>query len=579
MAMTKLVVGLVVASLMGCTSVRDNQNGEEVAVVDEKAIDPVKTKESVDKQTAISPDVLYLLMAAEIAGQRNQYGVALDGYLQAAKKVNDPNIAERAAKIGLFLKDTKRTDEAVALWLSHDNKNLTARKIAVLSALRGTDRTKAVKHLEAMLGDDPAGFEATLVEVAKILEKEGNGQFVFEVLDDLAVEHQDQAVIFLVQALIAGQSKKFEIGEKKVKRTLVLQPDWDKALILESQFAIQGGDLVLAKTDLEKVLEKTPENTQIQKMLAQLLVKSNDFDAAIQMYRDILDNNPEDGDAQFSIALIYLQQKNEDEALEGFKKLVNKPVWDAPASFYIGRIEYNRKNYQQALVWFDKVTQGVYAFDASMASASVLISEKKYNEAEERIEKIEKSYPKQSTNIILLKSEVLNAQKKYKQAYDVLTKELKKHPENEELLYTRSLMAEKVDKLDVLEADLKKILAKNPNDANALNALGYTLVDRTQRYDEAEKYLTQAIKLKPEEAVILDSMGWLYFKQGKMEKSIRYLRKAYLKQSVGEIAAHLAEVLWHAGSKKEAKEVFEKAIVEFPDDDYLLKVQSLFLEE
>ena len=164
----KLIVGWIVLFMIGCASVSDKKTDPSIKVLDEnKAEKEVVIDEIVksEKITAISPEVLYLLMTAEIAGQRKQYGVSLDGYLQAAKYVDDPKIAERAAKIGLFLKDTKKTDEAVALWLKKDGKNLTARKIAIVSALQGSDKEKAVKHLIKALEDDPAGFETNLMEM------------------------------------------------------------------------------------------------------------------------------------------------------------------------------------------------------------------------------------------------------------------------------------------------------------------------------------------------------------------------------------------------------------------------------
>ena len=260
------------------------------------------------------------------------------------------------------------------------------------------------------------------------------------------------------------------------------------------------------------------------------------------------------------------------------KKLVNRPGWDAQASFYIGRIEFKNKQYETALTWFDKVTQGPYEYDSSVAAVSVLLSQKNFSEAEQRLVKMVAKFPKHKLNILLLKAEIYSEQKQYQKAFDILTEELVNSPEHRDLLYTRALIAEKVDRLDILETDLKKILIKKPNDAAVLNALGYTLVDRTERYDEAGEYLQRALKISPEEAVIMDSMGWLRFKQGRLAEALEILRVAYDKQSENEIAAHLAEVLWVMGDKDEARKVFEKAFKEAPEDEYLLKFQLRFPE-
>jgi len=572
----KLITGLIIVFFVGCATIPEKEMSSA-----EQAIDKNKTelKEQAEKVTAISSDVLYLLMAGEIAGQRNQYGVALDAYLQAAKRVDDPRIAERAAKIGLFLKNSEKTDEAVALWLKQDKDNLTARKIAVLSALRGVDKALAVEHLNGILKDDPAGFEPTLIKLIKTLEKEGNAEFIFSVLEDLSGQHQDQAVVFFVQAVLASQLKKQDVAIEKVNRALELQPDWDKALLLRAQFAAQNNEMVLARELLEKVLKKTPENERIRRMLAQVLVKSKAYDDAINLYQNFLKNQPDDGESLFAIALIYLQQEKNEQALDYFKKLVNKPMWDSQASFYIGRLKFKQKSYDEALIWFDKVTKGSYYFDASMAGISVLLNKKDFVEAESRLVDLSEKFPRKELSIFLLKAEMYSEQKKYQKAFDVLSEALKQFPEHRDLLYTRALIAEKLDKLAVLETDLKKILLKNPEDASALNALGYTLVDRTERYDEAAIYLEKAIKLNPDEAVIIDSIGWLYFKKGDMAEAIKHLRNAYQKQPESEIAAHLAEVLWFAGNKDEAKVVFDAAIKKAPDDEYLLEFQQKFLNQ
>ncbi len=572
----KLITGFILVFLVGCASAPDKEVTHAPLTVEKNSNELALPSEHA---TSISSDVLYLLLTAEIAGQRNQYNVALDAYLQAAKHVDDPRIAERAAKIGFFIKNSKKTNEAVSLWLKHDEKNLTARKIAVFTAFRETDKDTAVEHLNSILKNDPASFESTLLELTKALGNEVSPEFVFEVLETISEQHQDNASVFLVQSLLAGRLQKLDLAKQKIAQAISIQPEWDKALILQAQFAAQSGEFGVARELLEKVLNKAPDNRRVRKMLAQILIKNEAYDEALQLYKNILENKPEDGDSQFAIALILIQQKKEDEALEYFKNLVNKPAWDAQASFYIGRIEYKNEHYDKALVWFDKVTKGPYTYDSSMAAVSVLLNQKNYLEAENRLEALSGKYPSKHINIQLLKAEFYNDQKKYQKAFEVLSDVLKDSPEHRDLLYTRALIAEKLNKLTIVEEDLKKIISLDPNDASALNALGYTLVDRTDRYEEAEKYLLQAIKIQPEEAVIIDSLGWLQFKLGNTEEALNYLRDAYKKQPESEIAAHLAEVLWVQGKKTEAIEIYQRALKKSPDDEYLLKFKQRFLDQ
>jgi len=275
--------------------------------------------------------------------------------------------------------------------------------------------------------------------------------------------------------------------------------------------------------------------------------------------------------------LVYLQLNHDGKAEDIFKQLLDQPEWQNQARFYLGKIEEKRDHTQKALAWFDKVTEGPFVFESTISAVSLLAKDKKFDEADVRLNLLSEQFPKQKLRIILMQVGLYGQQGKYEKAFTLLTDVMAGQPDQRDLLYTRALMAERINKLDVLEADLKKILAKYPDDAEALNALGYSLLANADRYAEAEKYLQQALNLQPNEAVIIDSFGWLQFKLGKLQQALSYLERAYAKQQEGEIAAHLAEVLWALDRKEEAKEVFHNAIKKAPEDEYLLDFQKRLL--
>ncbi|MDP2904236.1 MAG: tetratricopeptide repeat protein, partial [Methylovulum sp.] len=289
--------------------------------------------------------------------------------------------------------------------------------------------------------------------------------------------------------------------------------------------------------------------------------------------------NPKDNESRFALALVYLQLNKDGQGEEIFEGLLDDPQLGAQARFYLGKIEEKRGKVQKALAWYDKVSDGAMAFDASVSAISLLAKDKQFSEAESRLSLLPSKYPKQTVRILLLQSELYNQQKQYQKAFDLLTAALVERPDEKDLLYTRALMAERIGKFDLLEADLKKILAKNPDNAEALNALGYTLVDKTDRYAEAERYLKRALELTPGEAVIMDSYGWLQFKLGNLSKALDYLQRAYAKQQENEIAAHLAEVLWMMGRKDEARKLFREAVKNAPEDEYLLDFKKRILDK
>ncbi|MGR8931404.1 MAG: tetratricopeptide repeat protein [Gammaproteobacteria bacterium] len=572
--MNKWIGVAIICSLSACAISPEAPPEQESNITPEEALKP-----RVSNNTVIDEEVLYLLMAAELAGQRNQYDLALDAYLQAAKRVDDPRIAERAVKIGMFLKDEKRTREALEIWLSKSPENLAARKFAALLAIKNADRESAIVNLDAVYQEDPAGFEGGMLEMVKALEKEGRTQFIYDVLEGLAEKHPDEAGLLFLQAVLASMQHDNGLAQQKINRVLELQPDWNRAIIFQAQLAGRSGDMAKAREYLEKAVKQAPGDRQLRKMLLEVLVDAAAYDDAIKLCQSVLDEHPDDGETLFAMALIYLQQNQADKAENYLEKMVNDPDWEGRASFYLGKIELDRERFDKALKWFERAEANGFGFEADVASISLLFNQKRLDEAELRIKKLESKYPDQQLRILMLKAELYNQLGKRQEAFDVLTQVLSKVPDNRDALYARALVAERLNRLDVLESDLRKILDKNPEDVGALNALGYTLADRTQRYEEAEKLLSKAISLQPDEAVIIDSYGWLQFKRGKNELALEYLQKAYAKQQENEIAAHIAEVLWVMGKEKEAKSFFESILKKFPDDEYLLKFKSRFLSD
>ncbi len=573
------VAGLLLVGGCSVISYQHKVTDEAIEPV-ERVKEPVVDKPVVDEEmnTAIDPDVLYTLLVAELAGQRKQYDIALEGYLRAAKRVDDVRLPERAAKIALFLKDKRKTQEAIALWLQQEPDNLEVRKVALLSALRGEDKSSAVTHMDYLLAADPAGFENMVLELVKIMRSEGRAGFFDDVLNDLSARHPEQASIPFAQAVLAAQMGKNLVAREKVEKSLALQPDWSKALLFKAQLAAVSQTPEQARKEIEAAIAKDPENKQLKKLLANVLIKSDQLEQAVHVFEAILQDNPQDQETQYALALVYLQLKQYGKAGALFKQLLASPRYQMPSNLYLGRIEVEEGNFDKGLVWFDRVTSGPLKFEALAASVSALIDAKRYDQALARLQEGRDDMPEHAARFLLMEAEVYNAKKQYQKAFDLLSKGLLDNPGQKELLYTRALVAERLGRLDVLETDLQAILQQHPDNANALNALGYTLADRTSRLDEAEKYLQRALELEPNEPVIIDSYGWLLFRQGKLEQALEYLQRAYKKIDRGEVAAHLVEVLWVLGKKNEARKVFEQALPNSTDSESFQALKKRFPE-
>jgi tetratricopeptide (TPR) repeat protein len=226
---------------------------------------------------------------------------------------------------------------------------------------------------------------------------------------------------------------------------------------------------------------------------------------------------------------------------------------------------------KDALIWYKKVG-GSNLLDAQVRIARIFAGRGEVSRAREIIQQLRSRMGRDSIQLDLMEGEILSELKHYRAAIDVFTRALEEHPDNPELLYARAMVAVNIDRIDMLEQDLQRILERDPDHADALNALGYTLADRTDRYQEALGYIEQALRLKPDSPAVLDSMGWVQYRLGNNREALRYLWRAMEIMPDAEIAAHVGEVLWQQGERKRARQVWDEALLKKPDNEYLLRV-------
>lgn len=534
-------------------------------------------KEVVEpKKTAIDSDVLFLLMTAEIAGQRGQYGLALDGYLRAAKRVGDVEVIKRAAKIALYLQDENRLRQSLDLWREADADSLEMRHFMAVTALKSGNRQEAFDSLEFILREEAEEFDGQVIAIIKNLREQTELDLAYQVLADLSDKYPENAKLYFMQALLSMQLQKNTQAQIKIAKALVLEPNWVKALLLQAQLYIAQGDLTKAVDFLKRAVAEE-DNAKIKEQIAQLLIQQERFEEAREVLSHLIDADSKNNELKFKLSLVYLQIGKEKEARVILEALVSEKSFRDQAAFYLGRIDAKAKSYNEALIWFDAVRERPYRYEANVSAVLILMDQKRYESALVRLKRLKVEFSEKLSELVLIESEVYSQIDAYQQGFDVLTEALLKDAENKKILYARALMAEKLGKLQVLEDDLKYILEKDPNDANVLNALGYTLADKTTRYAEAQSYLDRAIAIKPNEPVIMDSYGWLLFKLNKLEQARVYLQRAYDAEPQAEIAAHLVDVLWALGEQKQAKAILSDVLKKMPNDSLLLEVKMRLL--
>ncbi|KPK37536.1 MAG: hypothetical protein AMJ69_11200 [Gammaproteobacteria bacterium SG8_47] len=529
-------------------------------------------------ESGLTGELLYHVMAAEVAGQRGRLDLAVENYLQAARLSGDPKVAERATRIAVYARNDQAALDAARVWVDAEPDSVDANQVVAALLVRRGELDEATERLEHVLQLGGNGDTNRYMLITTLLSREQDKAAALEVMNRLLARRPDNPDALYAFAHLAYLVGDYDRSLEAVDQALALKPDWSVAHILRANTLIRQGQTELALTELGKVVERYPEDSELRMFYARKLMEARRLDAARDQFKALLKYQPDNTAATFALGLLSLQLNEFNEAEGYFKTLVKRGDRAAEASYFLGQLYEARRKNDEAMNWYGQVRDGDYLFDAQMRIAALLAKRGDIAEARERLNSIPATTNQARVRIYLTEGEILREAKQYQEAFDLYTSALEVMPQNVDLLYARGLTAERIDRLDVLEADFKAVLAIDPDNAQALNALGYTLADRTTRYEEALQYIQRAMELRPNDAAVIDSMGWTLYRLGRHDEALKYLRRAFEMLNDPEIAAHLGEVLWVTGDHDRARAVWDDALREAPQHEILLDVIKRFTQ-
>jgi tetratricopeptide (TPR) repeat protein len=343
---------------------------------------------------------------------------------------------------------------------------------------------------------------------------------------------------------------------------------------MKTKLVEQSGDTVKATNMLENATSRFRVNAEIHTLFAKLLAMQHDYPRAIKHFQRVVDLDPDNADAGFALAIMQSTLGDFDSARDGLLELAKNPKYRQRAYLQLGQLAAENKRPDEALAWLEQVDSGALAYDAQIYASEILLEQKDIEGALNRLSKLRNQYPQLSARIALREAEIYSKNKQLEEAITVLSSAVEVDSTNKQLFYMRSLLADQVGKYALAETDLKAVLALDPESVNALNALGYILCNRTDRLQEAEQYLVRAIQLKPDDPAIMDSMGWLRFRQHNYEAALKFLQAAYQLNNDVEIGAHLAEIFWALDRQDEARLVLQEIWNKDSGHDALLQMQQ-----
>lgn len=522
-------------------------------------------------QQELTPQVLFLLLIGEIAGARGEVNVSVDAYLQLARETRDPRIAKRATEIALFARDMSTAATAARMWADADPESEEARRVLAGVLAGGGQQLNEVQiQLARILAGSREQLEQNLLGLNRALARVPDKEVVRRIVERLVEPYESEPAAHFAVAQARAATADGVGALDAIDNALALRPGWEPALAFKAQLLVQLDAVEDAIELLEAHLAQDPDNRNIRLTYARTLVTANDFEGALAEFQRMLDDTPDDRDLMYAVALVSSQLDQLERASTWFERALEAGHPEADGiRMNLGNLAEQRELPEEALRWYRSVGPGQYYFDAQLRVAAIIAQQGDLEAAQAHLHALPVDDDEERKRVLFAEVLLLRNAEQYAYALALVDSALKTQPEDADLLYESGMLAERLDKLDVMEARLRKLIEVDAEHAHALNALGYSLAERGMRLEEAEELIRRALELAPEDPFILDSMGWVRFRRDAPEEALEHLEHAYELRADPEIAAHLGEVLWSLDRRDEANAVWNEALREHPDNDVL----------
>lgn len=536
---------------------------------------PDEANEAVEPdESSISADAVFDFLAAEVAAQRGDIESALATYHRMARELRDPAIARRAVELAVRSRAYSAALESSALLLELEPNSSLAREI--MAALLANDGKidKARETVSAILEKSRARG-ALLLQMQHLFAKFPDKSATLEATRALVEPYRQMPEARYALGVAALLAEKHDVAMSEADAALELRPGWDQGAILKAQVLRKASpDKVIAF--YEDFVKAHPSIIEVRMQLGRELAGERKLAEARAQFREVERLDPKDAQAAYAVGLLSLQMEEFADAQSAFTRALKLGYREAAGVYLgLGQAAEGQKRYDEAIAWYQKVESGDQ-LRAQLKVATLIARQQGLPAGREYLHRIDPRSTEDRIQVIQVEAQLLRDAKAWKETFDMLSEAVAEYPDSYELLYDRAMAAERIDRIDVLEKDLRRVIRMKPDYAHAYNALGYTLAEKTQRLAEAKDLIEKAYKLAPDDPFILDSLGWVHYRLGNVHEALKHLQAAYGARTDPEIAAHLGEVLWKAGQRDEAQKIWRAALTENPDHETLTAVMSKF---
>jgi tetratricopeptide (TPR) repeat protein len=525
---------------------------------------------SAEAAEDLSEPTLYEFLLGEIALQRGDLPLAASTYLDLARRTRDPRVARRAVEVANQAKETALALDAARLW-NELEPSVHALQVLAATLVAAKRVEEAGPVIEKLFSADGVNRENAFMQLNRLLAGNPDKAANQRVVRNIAGKYPQlpQAHFAVAQAAaIAGDNDGAISAAREAQK---LQPDWELAVLLEAQVLQQRSPAAAAKR-LGEFVESHPSAREARLSYARVLVMEKRLPEARKQFEAVANASPKNPDVVYAVGLLAYQLKDYSAAEEYMKRVLSLGYRDPEGVRYVlGQIAEEQKLWPRAIEWYESIATGDHVMPARMRTANAIAKQGKLDEARAFLKRVAAENPEDVVQLIVAEAQLLRDAQRHAEAFALLSDALGKQPEQPDLLYDLALTAEKLERFDLLETHLRKLIEVKPDHAHAYNALGYSFADRNTRLPEARKLIEKALELAPEDYFIMDSLGWVLYREGDLKGAARELRRAYSGRPDAEIGAHLGEVLWMLGEQDEARRVWDEALKAGPENETLQK--------
>ncbi len=567
------VVGLTAMVMFGCSlpavsTAAPAANQDARVVFDPPK--PQKFSEDVLPELELSGSLLFQILASEIALQRGELGAAFTTYMKVAEETGDPRLAERAFEIAQLAQAPKELLKAVLLWNKLAPGNKKAQEMLIRLGIHFEQYNRVLPTVISYLSQVPKpGEEISRIQSQLLVGKDRKKALSF--FKRATAKYKNLVETKLGLARLESLAGNRKTAESLAKAAYKQSPNSETVMalatvLLRSKSATAQKE---ARQVLAQYLSRNLKDTKVRDSYAQLLLLANDYDQFLSLVKKY----PQDHAFELSAAVSLLQNGKEEDGKAILLKLSklqqdkNDQSVPQKALLLLSELELEQKNYKQALDYTGMVT-GLMRPAALIQKANIYSKQGNYEQALTTLKAVDSTdNPAIAEEVAIVEARLITEIKDDKAALAHLESFLKKQPEAKNAHYEAGMLAERLDDIKKTESHLREAIKIDPGFANAFNSLGYTLLERTNRLKEAEEFIKAAYRLEPQNPYILDSMGWLYYKQKKYAEAINYLNDALLQLESEDIMLHLAEVYWISNQHDEARLTLKRAKELWPDSE------------